>query len=188
MHRKTTRPYAWDRGLDFEETSRRLVRLIEDLKCRVYRGDRSAVRPLAYLVVLYTQLRNGLRVSEAVDAILKWAETGLREVRVTTRKSRIERLVVVPREISDLRWLAEFLKQEVETRGFKQVVKSIINFCSRSLGFNTHALRYAFITYLSRIGVSPQEIAKLTGHRRLDYILHYFEKVKAEDILRRLNL
>ena len=58
----------------------------------------------------------------------------------------------------------------------------------RNLDFNTHALRYAFITYLAKQGYSAQLIAKMTGHKKVDYILHYTEKVEAEEILQKIIL
>ena len=54
-------------------------------------------------------------------------------------------------------------------------------------GFNTHSLRYAFITYLLRQGVSPSIIAKITKHSRLDYILTYTQEKTAEEVLRKLE-
>jgi site-specific recombinase XerD len=43
-------------------------------------------------------------------------------------------------------------------------------------------LRYAFVTYLLRRGVSPS-ITKVVGHRSLDHILHYTEVRLAEEVL-----
>jgi site-specific recombinase XerD len=63
----------------------------------------------------------------------------------------------------------------------------IADYAKKTYGFNTHALRYAFVTYLLRRGVSPSIIAKITGHRSLDYILHYTEVKTAEDILSSLR-
>jgi len=41
-------------------------------------------------------------------------------------------------------------------------------YCRRAYGFNTHSLRYAFVSYLLKRGVSPSIAAKITGHRSLD--------------------
>ena len=54
-------------------------------------------------------------------------------------------------------------------------------------GFNMRSMRYAFITYLLRQGVSPSIIAKITKHVRLDYILTYTQEKTAEEILRKLE-
>jgi site-specific recombinase XerD len=60
---------------------------------------------------------------------------------------------------------------------------AIAVYTRKTYGFNTHALRYAFITHLLKKGVSPSIIARITGHASLDYILHYTELKTAEDIL-----
>jgi len=56
-------------------------------------------------------------------------------------------------------------------------------YCRRAYGFNTHSLRYAFVSYMLKRGVSPSIVAKITGHRSLDYILHYTEVRLAEEVL-----
>jgi len=56
-------------------------------------------------------------------------------------------------------------------------------YCRKTFGFNSHSLRYAYITYLLSKGVNPSLVAKITGHRNLSYILHYTELKTAEDIL-----
>jgi len=53
----------------------------------------------------------------------------------------------------------------------------------RRLGINAHSLRYAFITYMLRKGVSPSIIVAITGHKNLNMILKYTEKKAAESIL-----
>ncbi len=70
--------------------------------------------------------------------------------------------------------------------GTEKPKEAIKSYCRRTYGFNTHSLRYAFITYLARKGVAPQIIAKITGHRDLSHILTYTERKTAEDLLRDL--
>ncbi len=144
-------------------------------------------RPVAraYISILLIQLSNGLRISEAVEAAFKWAETGRRKLRVRVRKRRdpYERLVVVPRELGRGERLAV---AGLRVHGLDTVVSRIKSWTRKALGFNTHALRYAFISQLAERGVSAQLIAKLTGHKKLDYILSYTQKRAAEELLLRL--
>jgi len=178
-------PYAWDLGLDFQKT--RLMLLQEIEKCVKHVEDKTYRKRLLYLVVLYVQLMNGCRVSEASEAALKWLTTRSREVRVRVRKRRdlYERLVIIPREISHLHaYLVEFSNLDV-----KELTERARVFATRTLGINTHALRYAWITYASKeMKLTPQEISKITGHKKLDHIAHYIEREKVEDILRRMLL
>jgi hypothetical protein len=39
------------------------------------------------------------------------------------------------------------------------------------------------VSYLLKRGVSPSIVAKITGHRSLDHILHYTEVRLAEEVL-----
>jgi len=65
-------------------------------------------------------------------------------------------------------------------RSPKQAVKTYFR---RTYEFNTHSLRYAFITHLLRLSHSPSIVAKIMGHRSLDHILHYTEVEVAEEVL-----
>ena len=181
------RPFAWDkaseRGLSYGD----LLRLLED-KLETARSDKE----YTYLAALYIQLRNGCRVSEAARAMLMFAKTGNRKLRVpvSKRKDRLERLVLIPSNVEYRRvsWLAEEFRRKPLDKAAKQLALRLKVFSQRVLGINTHSLRYAFITYLASQGVAPQLIAKITGHARLDYILHYTQRLAAEDLLEKLVL
>jgi len=53
----------------------------------------------------------------------------------------------------------------------------------RNLGMNSHSLRYAFVTHLITSGLEPTIVAKITGHSKLDFILHYTQRKVAESVL-----
>jgi len=178
-------PYAWDLGLNFKEIRIKLLQEID--KCRKYINDKIYRKRLLYLVVLYTQLMNGSRVSEASEAVLIWLKLSVREIKVKVRKRKdnYERLIIIPREIIDLKQILEDFKNV----DVKTLTKRVKVFACRTLNINTHALRYAWITYMSKEKkLKPQEIAKLTGHKKLDYIMHYVEAKEVEDILREMLL
>jgi len=65
-------------------------------------------------------------------------------------------------------------------RSPKQAVKTYFR---RTYEFNTHSLRYAFVTHLLRLSHSPSIVAKIMGHSSLDHILHYAEVEVAEEVL-----
>jgi len=181
------KPFAWDhaseRGLSYGD----LLRLLEE-RLEAAKSDKE----YTYLAALYIQLRNGCRVSEAARALLVFAKTGSRKLRVpvSKRKDKLERLVLIPSNVEYRRvsWLAEEFKRKPLERATKVLATRVKVFSQRVLGINTHSLRYAFITYLASQGVAPQLIAKITGHARLDYILHYTQRLAAEDLLEKLVL
>jgi len=134
------------------------------------------------LVLAIIQLRNGLRVSETVRAykyFLKHKSLEF-EIEVSKRKKPEKRLVVIPEFL--LGWIDNCI--EDLHKDDRQIYTRYWLFLYRRYGLNTHSLRYAFITYLLREGVSPSIVAKITKHRRLDYILTYTQEKVAEDVLR----
>ena len=163
----------WDKGLDFEVAYRKLLRL----------NKRKGINS-CYSTIAIIQLRNGLRAIEAVRAFkhfLKYKQLEF-TVEVAKKKKKEERLVVIPHEVihttSNCKDLLELTDIKLRDR-YRWWLRD-------RLGWNTHSLRYAFITYLLRHGINPSIVAKITRHSRLDYILTYTQEKTAEDILRNL--
>ena len=179
--------FAWDKGLDYNETKKKLL---AEIKKRRKETTMRSTKQLAYLIILLTQLENGSRVGEAIEAIYKISKNFDVEVDVPVekRKDGMLRKIFLPKEIrkEDILRIAGFIIQEYEQKGKKRLVVRISNFARKNLGFNTHALRYAFITKQAKEGTPAQIIAKMTMHARLDYILYYTQQQKAEEILKNL--
>jgi integrase len=138
-----------------------------------------------YDVVLLIQLRNGSRIGEAIEATKQFCNTKDYTVRVTIEKHKgtDTRLMVLPEELRSKEgreYLAQACLRLTKTKKPRDAVRE---YCRRAYGYNTHSLRYAFITYMLNRGVSPSFVAKITGHRNLSYILHYTETKTAEDLL-----
>jgi len=171
------KPFAWDRGVDYEKMYRKILRHYKEAKRDTQK---------AYDIILLTQLRNGSRITEAIEFLKQICEpktfTRKKEVRVLKVRNReVKRLMVLPKEIDkkELFRLSYIIKE-----AYKQ---KVVNYARRTYGINTHSLRYAFITHLARKGIAPQLIAKITGHQKLDFILHYTQQVKAEQILENVD-
>jgi len=136
-------------------------------------------------VVLLIQLRNGARIGEAIEATKAFCGTKdyTVRVRVEKHKGNDTRLMVLPEELRGKEG-KEYLAQAcIKLSKVKDAVNAVKHYCRRTYGFNTHSLRYAYITYMLSKGVNPSLVAKITGHRSLSYILHYTELKTAEDLL-----
>jgi len=136
-------------------------------------------------VVLLVQLRNGSRIGEAIEAVRQFCESKATAVRVRIEKHKEgdQRLMVLPEELrgkEGRELLAQACLRLAKVKNPKSAVKV---YCKATYGFNTHSLRYAYITYLLSKGVNPSLVAKITGHKNLSYILHYTQLKTAEDIL-----
>ncbi|NJE02116.1 integrase [Thermococcus sp. JdF3] len=179
---------GWDQGLDYEETYRLLLK---DLKEARKKEGVKALKRRMYLVILLTQLRNGSRIGEAIEFISKVSREYSQEAFITVEKRRdgYQRLMILPREVkkADLLALEGLLERELQKHGKKGVVIKISTWVKKTYGFNTHSLRYAFVGYLAEKKYPPQLIAKITGHKRLDYILHYTQEKAAHELLLRLD-
>ena len=169
---------SWDLGLDYRQVYRLLLSKIRE------HLSRRAFASYCYACVLLIQLRNGSRVSEAVDAAIKFSDQRSSEVYVKVRKRRdgYERLMVLPEElkIQDISICREILSKGKATLRVKVYAKKV-------LGINTHSLRYTRITHMLRNNISPSIVAKITGHKKLDYILTYTQIKTAEEALRNIR-
>jgi len=166
---------AWDKGLDFENAYNKIARHMSKAKAPAK----------CYDAILLIQLRNGSRVSEAVRALKSFLNTKSVEVEVQVSKKRQKRetrLMVIPSEVLNVVSPCLDLRNVED----KVLVNRVKNYCIETYGFNTHSLRYAFITYLLRQGVNPSIVAKITRHSRLEYIQRYTQERVAEEILRNI--
>ncbi|MFA4647745.1 tyrosine-type recombinase/integrase [Pyrococcus kukulkanii] len=178
---------GWDQGLDYEKTYKLLTKELEEVRKK--EGPKALKRRL-YLIILLTQLRNGSRIGEAIDFITHVAQEYKREAYITVekRKDNYQRLMVLPKEVTktDILVTKGVLEEELKKHDKKGLVIRISTWVKKTYGFNTHSLRYAFVSHLAKKGYPPQVIAKITGHKRLDYILHYTQERIAKEILRDL--
>ena len=164
---------GWDACLDYK-------RAYADILAHLYKTQSP------WDVVLLVQLRNGSRIGEAIEAVRQFCSEGKTAVRVRVEKHKDPndtRLMVLPEELRGAQGKEFLYSACVRLAKVKRPKNAIAMYTKKTYGFNTHALRYAFITYLLKKGVSPSIIAKITGHASLDYILHYTEMKTAEDIL-----
>jgi len=180
---------SWDKGLDYFEAKQLLLDKLNFYRNKkpLYQKDKTAY---TYLTIGLIQLRNGCRVGEAVEALLKMIQTGRRDARVKVekRKDNSKRLIVLPNEITpnDLKIVKEIV-EDWEEKSTRRIANNISKWFLANLNINTHSLRYAFISHLGKKGVPAQLITHITGHATMDMIMKYTQAKIAEDILRGLE-
>ena len=143
---------------------------------------------VCYDAILLTQLRNGSRVSEAVRSFREFLTTRSIEVsvRVSKRRDNAQRLMVIPRELINTNNINIDICKELLIFNDKRLIDRVKHYAKRVYDFNTHSLRYAFITHLLKQGVNPAVVSKITGHKNLGYILTYTQEKVGVEILRNL--
>jgi len=171
-HQEVPKSYA--KNVDFEEAFKKILKALSD-----HIEDKKYNKALKDFILLI-QLANGMRISEAIEAAKKIIEDGIMELQMESLKHGDVRVVRVPPQVPRV-WISKLRRvSEYPSRN------AVIMYCKRTFGVNTHALRHAFITYMAKRGVPPQLIARITGHKKLDMILRYTSKAKAEDIHRKI--
>lgn len=169
---------GWDKGVDYETAYTILIRKLRGANRRTTK---------CYVSILLIQLRNGSRISESVRCFKQYLLNGSLEqrVRVSKKKTYEERLMIIPGELEEygMRRLCIDLLNVDD----KKLINRLKTYSSRSLGINTHSLRYSFITYLLRKGVNPAVVSKIIKHSRLDQLLTYVQTKYGEELLRKLD-
>jgi integrase len=167
----------WDKGLDYEVTYSKILKHMVKAK----------YPHLCYDAILLVQLRNGSRISEAVRSFREFLTTHAIEVnvRVSKRKDNAQRLMVIPRELINTNINIDICK-ELLIFDDEKLIDRVKHYAKRVYDFNTHSLRYAFVTHLLKSGVNPAVVSKITGHKNLGYILVYTQEKAGVEVLRNL--
>ena len=133
---------GWDCGLDYVKTYKRILNHYKkEAKNDIQKG---------YDIILLTQLRNGSRISEAIEFLTKISKSPRDfkiqdEVRVRKCRKYKTRIMVLPEE---------FHKEKLQILRLHYVFANASNdklshYARKTFGFNTHSLRYAFVSYLA---------------------------------------
>jgi len=152
------------------------------LQTQHYKQRKLTIKQTCGVLALYIQLRNGSRLSEALEVYNQFKETKAREYRIQVKKHKRKRmrLMIIDLPNHILNKLYNICKEvDLTPQYLKQLAQ-------RTFNINTHSLRYAFIKYLDKQGISPIIIAHITGHSNLKHLLTYTQKSNSEDILRYL--
>jgi integrase len=165
----------WDKGLEYELAYSRLLRKIDTVK------DNNTK---CYLIIALIQLRNGSRISESIRAFKEWVKTNKTElyVKVSKKKRLEERLMIIPQEIVHYRLYCVDLV-DIEDKILRDRVRVTLYYYFK---WNTHSLRYAFITYLLKSGVNPAIVSKIVKHSKLDTLMSYVQVKESERVLKNI--
>jgi len=173
----------WDKGADYVKVAELLKTKIE-----IYskKNDKKSLGILSKLVIYSIQLRNGSRISEALEAYYNFKRGKYKHelgkikttVKVRKKKKTVLREMILPE------WIDITLLKKLYS---KVSINSLKSCCKRHTGYNTHSLRYSYITYLLEKGINPAIVAKITKHSKLDMILKYAQEIKAKEALEKLG-
>ncbi len=172
------RPGTWDVGISYPEAREKILKFIKEQKKK---GTKTSGLKIAKALVLLIMLRNGSRISEAIEAAKKFVSEGKREVyvRVAKRKDNAQRLMILPEEAT------EEMMKELGKYVDKMYPELLAMFARKNLGINTHTLRHAFSTYMVLdMGIAPEIVSRLQGRKDARSLYEYMQENRAEDVLR----
>lgn len=158
---------------------------------------------LIYIVIACIQLRNGSRISEAIEALQKFLLKGIKSkviVKIAKSESikykkdtkeqyttkRRNREILFPTS-----WIGEkcidYMKeyQEISQKCLDnpQLKISVCNFLQRNFNCNTHSLRYAFINYMISVEkIDLPVLAKFIGHSNIMQLVTYTQNLRVNKI------
>ncbi len=201
---------GFDRSIDFKTIKKRFIRrynninkFIDDLD----EGDRYYVSKfrvnlfrMIYLLIAMIQLRNGSRISEAVEAFLKFTseESFNEKILVKIAKSESTKLnkkgkkyltkVRYRKMVFPSSWLEttnniKYLDGYAKFIPARQFCKRVLDYLSTNFNCNTHSLRYAFINYM--LYDKKKEItlvAKFVGHSSVSQLVRYTQNIRADEL------
>jgi integrase len=177
----------WDKGHSHDSLFTQFYSLYNQLTSIFnIMKDRTIAKRIIYTVAALIQLKNGVRESEAIDILIKFAETGERKFIFQPKKNNFERKVKVydfiqQKIVQEALAISGIKEDYLKDR--KKVYDRYRIWLSKNFGINSHTFRYAVIRRLTDLGYTNDQIAVFLGHKKLDTTYHYQRSYNAEKML-----
>jgi hypothetical protein len=200
---------GFDRDIDYIPMKKNLINeylihqnIYLDKENNILAGKR-----IIFLLISMIQLRNGSRISEAIDAFriflkegyknkvfVKIAKSGatkyitnkngLREKIITTERFRKIMFPISWIDTSKLDLIIPKLKESHEYLiNTKNIKINIFSYLHKRFNCNTHSLRYAFINYMIYQEKRPLcDVAKFVGHKNMNQLVTYTQHKNCDQI------
>jgi len=179
---------SWDKRLDFDEWDQRFKndmrnhakeKEYNELKKRPVPA--TVLKRLLYTSILLTQIENGSRISEAVEAVLNFKDNSERVQKVRARKRKknnkgkdVDVLIKIPSAVKKQYLMLDY--------PFEKTLNGVKMFAVRYYKTNTHSLRYSWIAKMGREGVPTNLISKAIRHTNIQTIENYTAEDEADMI------
>ena len=141
------------------------------------------------MVISITQLQNGSRISETINAFKMFIydyDLKVAIITIAKRKDGFRRKILRPEIINSE--ILERIKSEIKNDTIEELSKKIRMFLMRHYGWNTHSLRYALINYLAIEKKIPVNlVSKLVGHKNMNQLLTYTQNKHVDELLVSIN-
>lgn len=191
---------GFDRDVDFEDIK---VKLLNVFNVIIHKKDPKNIdfNQLVYITVALIQLRNGSRISEAINAfklfltdqsndkvIVKIAKSESLKCNKKGEKIHTKarfRKIMFPNKWISFDVMHNFYKVDSNLLNIDNDVlrKRVLKYLLDHFKCNTHSLRYAFINYMLYIEKRPMtDVAKFVGHVNVSQLVRYTQLKNSDQI------
>lgn len=205
---------GFDRDIDYIPMKKNLIKEF-NVQYENYKTSKYTIRTgkrLVYLLIEMIQLRNGSRVTEAINAFKKFADVGIKS-RVIVKICKSESIkkawilnkktnckekkdIVTKIRMREMMFPIDWIKTKRIEKLIKKLYKSyeneindaglrrnIFKYMDRNFDSNTHSLRYAFINHLIYVEKRPlNDVAKFVGHVGIGQLITYTQMKNCNQI------
>lgn len=202
---------GFDRDIDYEPIKNKFIKEF-DIQLSKYeekKTDRVCYK-LIYLLIAMIQLRNGSRISEAINSLKIFILNGIHckvvvkigksesTKYIYDRKDRTKeptKYITKPRYrkmMFPISWIKtdkiDKLLSEIRVNYHNflndtRMRKRVLDYMARNYNCNTHSLRYAFINYMLYVHKRPLcDIAKFVGHVNINQLIRYTQQKNCDQI------
>lgn len=192
---------SFDRNLDYQDIKSNLIDRFDFIISKIDNNDRD-VKCLIYLAISMIQLRNGSRISEAINAFKEFCKNNTKEIvfvkvaksdcprfskkeqKMITPKPRFRKIMFPESWISiDYISVFIFVYPDIIDWDNLNLQKRVLDYLLDHFKCNTHSLRYACINYLLYVQKRPQsDVAKFVGHVNVNMLVRYTQNKNVDKI------
>lgn len=179
---------SWDQRLSFDEWDQRFKRDLRNLarEKEYYELKKIAIptrilKHLFYTSILLTQLENGARISEAVEAVLSFKDNSERVQKIRARKRKknnkgknVDVVIKIPTAVK-----RDYLDLDFSSA---EILSAVKMFAQRHYSINTHSLRYSWVAKMGREGIPANLVSKAIRHTNIQTIENYTAEDEADEI------
>jgi len=200
---------GFDRGIDYKAIKEQLIAEIPKLQKKLDTEDSDKKKKIienqiCYVMIALIQLRNGSRISEAVNAFLKFisdkqkidekvivkiAKSDGKKYDMKTKKMKQHkaryRKIMFPEDYIelDIFYQMKEAKPNVLKIELNKICQRVRDYLLLNFKCNTHSLRYAFINHLLYDQKrNLADVAKYVGHTSVSQLVTYTQSKNCDQI------
>lgn len=197
---------GFDRNIDLIEIKERLIKKLNELyekQSNIDEPKKIIYNQICYIIIALLQLRNGSRISEAVNAFLKYMTKNDVDEKVIVKIAKSEgmkydwktktkkmkkprfRKIMFPEDYIDLEIFYDIKDNHQDFCIIEKlkICQRVRDYLLKYFNCNTHSLRYAFINYmLYSEKRNLADIAKFVGHTTVNQLVTYTQNKNIDQI------